>query len=679
MRRWVVQLFGGLIGIVSFFILPGAFKFLGFFFSIFLFSVSVRATNQRFNFHVILICMILFLMFGSSMVTFDASKPLNSEAMVSYVAKGINTLIIALAFGVPIMLILGGIWAIIIGQIMSGIKAIFYAFIMMAFILCFAFISELTGLESFGISDWILDFYTEMMSWMFELPISIYEGVSQGLLNSGLGIELPGIPENKHFRQPESPTQQGLSTGNGIVDGILNGGLGNLGNLSSGISGGGGGGNTGTDIIGSITDTVGNSTKIKFPTLSALSYQEGVAAFHDSLPLTAGLMNLISIVFFAPRRSEEIIVAFINKFQIKSRRRAPRKRQIGKRTTKIDPIMISFIVTIMISALFIFLSYTNSYGENAREDWRYTIFIYYVFLTVMSCVLLIWVFRTYTPVSPWSFIKGNIYGLFGLMLLARLFMSNATFNAMKSVSMHSNGWYAVNTFVYIAPAETVAFLVMLPCFFLWLIMRGEQKQKAADQFMKLDSKIKNADTWIIIQKMKIDQNQKDIENAKIRKDFLGSLNRLKKFSPEEKEIIKGKEAKEGDRIIKFREKEPILKKGLNKLIYAKAQFQDQQQKIDIPLPREQRDNILFSNRKKAFAFAVAIIISAFVFSSLHYPVISPEISYTMYWLTGMAVLNVSAGCWICVIAWRYDWLSATTSHAFFNVSTILMVILSAGV
>lgn len=678
MRRWVVQLIGSSIGIASFFIIPGAFKFLGFFFSIFLFSISVRATNQRFNFHVIIICMILFLMFGSSLVTFDASKPFDTEAMVSYVSKGLNTLIIALAFGVPIMLILGGIWAIIIGQIMSGVRAVFYAFIMMAFILCFAFISELSGLESFGIADWILDFYTEMMSWMFELPISIYEGVDQGLLNTGLGIDLPNIPENKHFRQPKEPTQ-GLSTGNGALDGIMNGGLGNFGNIAGGITGNGSGGNTGTSILGSVADTVSKSSGISLPKLSALSYQEGVAAFHDSLPLIAGLMNLMSIAFFAPKRSEEIIVAFINKFQIKSRRRTPRKRQIGKRTTKIDPVMISFIVTIMISALFIFLSYTNSYGENTREDWRYTMFIYYVFLAVMSCILLIWVFRTYTPVSVWSFIKGNIYGLFGLMLLARLFMSNATFNAMKSVSMHSNGWYAVNTFVFIAPAETIAFLVMLPCFFLWLIMRGEQKQKAADQFMKLDSKIKDANTWIIIQKMRIDQNQRDIENAKIRKDFLGSLIRLKNLSLKEKEIVKEKEAKEGDRIIKLREKDPILKKGLNKLTYAKAQFQQQQNAIDIPLPREQRDQILFSNRKKAFAFAIAIIISAFIFSSLHYPVISPEISYTMYWLTGMAVLNFSAGCWMCVIAWRYDFLSATTSHAFFNMSTILMVIFSAGV
>lgn len=670
MRRWVVLFIGTVIGIVSFFIAPGAFKFLGFFFSIFCFAIALRATNQRFNFHILLICMIFFLLFGSSMITFDASNSLDTEMLLEYGPKVINTLVIALAFGVPLMLILGAIWAFISGEVMSAVRSLFYALVLIVVILAFAFIADTIGLDDFGMSDWILDFYEEIASYIGELPIDIYEGVDMGMGDMGMGLDLPDIPENKHFRQPEKQTS--FSSENGLTDGLLNGSLSQGSSLFQGDSTSGG--NSGNDIIGNIQNTFTKSSGVSFPLLSALSYQEFVYAIHDSLPLIAGLCNLISIPFFAHRRSEEAIVAFINKFQF-VKRKIPRTRQIGVTRSKIDPIMIIFIVRIMISAWFIFLAYSNAYGENAQEDWRYTIFIYYVVVTITSSVLLLWVFRTYTPVSFWSLIKGTTYGLAGLFFLSRLFMSRTTFNAFSSIEMHSNGWYAFNTFVFIAPAETMCFCVMLPCFFLWLMMRGERKQTVEDKYQNIQHKIDNTELWIVAHQIMITQKQTEIKDTKERKTFYGSLEGISQLKPLN---MKGKEAKESDKLKKLRKEEQDLKERHGKLKYKKTLLTKQQQTIEIPLLTVQRDKMLTQPRK-ALIFAVAILISAFVFSSLHWPIISSEISYAMYWLVGMGIINFCAGVWMCVIAWRYDWCSATTSHALFNTSTIIMVILSSGV
>ncbi|MFX0132037.1 MAG: hypothetical protein ACFFDN_00195 [Candidatus Hodarchaeota archaeon] len=669
MRRWVVLFIGVGIGISSFFILPGAFKFLGFFFSILCFSIALRADNQRFNFHVILISMIIFLLFGSSMVTFDASNPIDMELMIEEVSEKVNIAVIMLAFIVPIILILGAIFAFILGKINSAVMALFYALIIMAVILLFAYIFDVIGIFDFGFSDWILDFYSELINYFYELPIQLYEGVDRALEFTSLGtIDLPDIPENEYFRKPSLLSS---SSGSEAMDEALNGSYKQVTDIF-------------TEEEKEVIEEVIDEPSMELIDYSALSYQKFVYAVHDALPLIAGMLNLISLPFFAHRRSEEVITAFINKFQILTKRKMPRKRQIGKRTTKIDPVMITFIVTIMISAWFVFLAYTNAYGENSAEDWRYTIFIYYVLVTIISCVLLIWVFRTYTPVTIWSFIKGTFYGLAGLMLISRLFMSRATFNAFSAIKMHSNGWYAVNTFIFIAPAETICFCVMLPCLFLWLLMRSERKQTAEDKYQNIQHQIDNTELWIVAHEIMITQKKKEIKNTEDRKKFYGSLEgalyrKSTKITTHLEPLnMKAFEAKETDKQKKLRKEEQELSKRYNTLKYRKSLLIQKQQDIDIPLPTIQRDKML-TQPKKAFIFAIAILVSAFAFSSLHWPIISPEVDYGHYWLNGMGVINFSAGCYMAVIAWRYDWCSATTSHAFFNVSTILMVIFSAGV
>ena len=613
------------------------------------------------------------------MITFDASNSISFESITDYVDV-INTLVIVLAFGVPIMLILGAIWAFISGEVMSAVKSLFYALVIIVVILAFAFVADTVNLDDFGMSDWILDFYEELTSYLGELPIDAYEGVDMGMQNMGMGLDLPDIPENKHFRQPTS--QGTFSTGNGLGDGLLNGSLGQGSSLLGGggqggglLGGIGGGTNSGTGLIGNVQNTFSSKSKGFSLAFSALSYREMVYAIHDGLPLIAGLLNLISIPFFASMRSEEAIVAFINKFQVGSRKEPLKKRQIGEETSKIDPVMIIFIVRITISAFFIFLAYSNAYGENAQEDWRYTMFIYYVVVTVISSGLLLWVFRTYTPVSIGSFIKGTIYGLAGLFFLSRLFMSRTTFNAFSSIEMHSNGWYALNTFVFIAPAETMCFCVMLPCFFLWLMMRGERKQTVAGKFHRIQLKLNNTQLWIVAHQVMITQKQTEIKDTKERKNFYGSLEGISQLKPLN---MKGKEAREIDKLKTLRKEEQELKEELGKLKYRKTVLTEQEKNIRVPLLTVQRDKMLTQPRK-ALVFAVAILISAFVFSSLHWPIISTEISYAMYWLVGMGVINFCAGVWMAVIAWRYDWCSATTSHALFNTSTILMVLFSAGV
>ena len=546
---------------------------------------------------------------------------------------------------------------------------------MVVVILAFAYLADLVGLPDFGASDWILDFYENIISFSFELPISGYEGIDQAMLNSGLGFDLPDIPENKHFRSPSKATEGGggaFSTGNGTIDGLLNGTLGYAGNLMGGGGGGGGGGtgNTGVDLIGTIGGGLSGGSLGSIGLLSAMSYSEGLYALHDALPLFAGMVNFVSMPFFMNKKSEEIIVAFIDNLKGKTKRKTPRIRQVGERTTKIDPVMMSIIVFILIAAWFILLAYSNSYGENAREDWKYIIYIYYALVTAVSGILLMFVFRNYSVVTIWSFIKGTVYGLIGLFFISRLFMSRVTFNAMSSIDMHNNYSYALNTFVFIAPAETIVFCVFLPCFFLWLITRGETKAFKADSQYTKQQKLDRLEILIQIQHSRVESTQKDIDFysflegklVKVTKDH-GTKTGLEQIHTKKK-------------VAKFTDRLKRRNKTLSQLKTLKTKVS---QETTDTMPTFERDKILVENPKKLFAYVIGMFIASIAFASLHWATISGEISFSQFWVSGLAIAFFCGGLYMAIISWRYDYAGASLAHTIFNCSSILMVCLAAGI
>jgi len=655
MRRWVIQAIGFWIGAVSFFIAPGPFKFLGFFFSMLCFAISVRSDGEYFNVHVLLIAFFIFMLLPSNLVTFDASNSLNTNALVGYVQTGAETVTLIICIGIPLILIVGAIYAFIIGKIEESMRALLVAILGIVFTLLIAFVFEWAGVFSFGIFGFILDFYSELLSFMFELPISVYETVDQALTNTGMGISLPDIPKNKHFRSAKEPTSGGgglfgTGSGNGGNEWYDPAGLFNGGNSGGSGDSSGSGGNEWYDPAGlfSAQDTQ-SSVNAK-----SLTYNGFIYGLHDALPLLAGLINLVSIIFFRNKKYEKILVSFFNYFKEK---KSGTKTKVRKHLPKVDRLMISYAIILMFSGFFVFLAYTNSYGENAREDWRYIMFIYYAVVVGFS---IFWLqkFNNYKRATPVSCFKGTLYGLAGLFLMTRLFLSRQVVTSFSTVQMQTNSWYAFNTFIFIAPAETLAFQILIPCLVLYLLRPYVQKGRMAqiEDSAGLALTIATLETDIT----DLQRNKDIIADEAKAWETVDGLNVGNKKIGTKKIVAERQEKIQQIDVL-------ILQKQREKRAIEKAS----------ELPLQNDINSLLTRPVYLTVFiAVGILGSSFLFASLHYMVIMNEISFALFWMCGLAVLYFSSGCWFIIIAIKYDWLSAVLCHALYNTSTILMVLLS---
>jgi len=633
MRRWTLQLIGFWIGAVSFFIAPGPFKFLGFFFSILCFAISVRSEGEYFNIHVILIAFFIFMLLPSNLVTFDASNSLNTNAIVGYVQTGAETVTLIICIGIPLILIIGAIWAFIIGKIEDSMRALLVAILALVFTMVIAFVFEWAGIFSFGVFGWILDFYSELLSFMFELPISVYETVDQAISNAGMGISLPDIPKNKHFRTAKK----------------------SAGGSGGGGSGGGGGGGGDAPWYESIIPAIGG---MRVFDVQSLTYEGFIYGLHDALPLLAGLINLISIIFFRNRKYEKILVSFFNYFKEK---KPGSKTKVKKHAPKIDRLLIVYSIILMFAGFFILLAYSNAYGVNAREDWRYIMFIYYAFI-IFNSIYWLQKFNNYKRATLVTTFKGTIYGLAGLFLMTRLFLSREVTTAFSAVTMQNNAMYAVNTFVFIAPAETFAFQILIPCLVLWLLRPYVQKGREAqveDQAGFIYT-ITNIDTNIA----DLQRNKVIVEDEAKAWESLDNLPFQKgasKFKIGTKKIVSDRyEA------VKKIDQEIAQKEKVKRAVLKASEY---------PLQND-LDSLMSRPSYLTVFIAIGVLGSQFAFASLHWMVISSEISYGMFVMNGLFVLYFSAGCWFVLIGIKYDWASAVIAHSFYNVSTILMVMLA---
>jgi hypothetical protein len=623
-RRWTVQLIGSIVGISSFFILPGVFKFFSFFISIFAFAISVRSVDNYFSMSVLVICLCIFAMFSSSLLTFDSQNSINYRAYISYAETGAGAVLVISGVGVPILLILGGIWGIIRGNAVGGTTAFFKAFLIAGVGLVICFIFEVFHIPTGGFSKFVLDFWNELISFIFEAPIQLYEGVDQVLENLGLPIDLPNIPKNKHFRQPKKTTK---------------------------VGGGGGGGSsdTGNPVVDVIVNTFSGSS---FDT-SEMDHSTTVYAIPDALPLIAGLINLVSIPFFKNPKTEKAIVSWLSSFG-KEPRKTIKKRE-DKRLPYANFFMICYGVVLMFAAFFIFLSYSHAYGSDTKQDWRTIMFIYYMLMTFVS-IWLLQKYHHYTPATFVNTIKGTFFGIVGLYAMTRLFMDQVVMSVFSTVGMHSNSQYVVNTFVFVAPAETFAFCLLIPCLIMTAISIHWGKEPRSEEQINLRSRITRLDDMIIVENKNIEQQDSIIDAWK----FMGTNS---KMSEEKRKVVETKVALETDNIDTMRKDLAKNKKLRQRLIKEEKELRP-----EIPF------NELIENPSYLVIFMVGLIGAAFLFASAHWIMLSPELDYNMFWLGGLGVIYFSGGFWFIIIGLKYGWLSAINVHAIYNTLTIIAVI-----
>lgn len=651
MRRWTVQFIGAIVGIATFFILPGVFKFFGFIFAIFAFAISLRSVNNYFNMNILVISLCIFAMFGTSFFTFDASNPFNYKVFVSYAQVGATTIMMMGGIGVPILLVIGGIWGIIRGNALGGTQSIFYAFVSGGAMVSVCFVLETFNVPTFGTARFVLNFWMELISWAFDLPIQIYEMTDQIATDLGMGdiIDLPDIPESKYFREPKDPenrSQYNWATGSN-----------------------GGGVSTGNAVVDTVVNTISNLSMDTQAKREDVTYKNMVYAVPDMLPLLAGLMNLVSVPFFKSRATEKAIISWISHFG-KEPRKTIKKRE-DKRLPYANIFMLSYGVVIMFAGWFIFLAYTNAYGQDTAQDWKMIIFIYYVIITFIS-IYLIQKYHNYTPATTTNTILGTIYGVVGLYAMTRLFFQREVVNSFSTVEMHSNGWYAVNTFVFVAPAETLAFCILIPCLIIAWIQIHEGKEPRTEEQLSLRHRISRCDDLIVVkrvqieqQKNLIDQNKINIETMKYLDGKILSKNKKPLHTTERVAELTDKASNLNDKLSEYEGDLVKLKKLRSRLI-----GEEKALRPELPL-RE-----LLENPRYLGIFIIGIIGASFLFSSSHYPILSAEITYDMFWFCGLGIIYFSGGFWFIIIGIKYGWLSAINCHAIYNTMTILVVILA---
>jgi hypothetical protein len=226
--------------------------------------------------------------------------------------------------------------------------------------------------------------------------------------------------------------------------------------------------------------------------------------------------------------------------------------------------------------------------------------------------------------SGWkNTVIGTVFGL-GILFLSFNFLYGTT-KTLDAYNLEYSGYAAqqvLNTFIFVAPAESMFFHVFLPSLFLgWLYQRGT---KNADNTTKISTKdkINNLDAQIT------------------------TLELVKSTYPK------------GDRNLKY-----FIKK-INELKNKKRGFET---KFTFS-----RKNFVFENFNTYVLFYIFIIIVNLVFSSTHWVILAGRMDFFIFWLSGLGIIYLIAGCIITIIGWRYGWLSAIILHALYNTIQILM-------
>lgn len=179
-QKKITMILTGIIGIIFYFLLPASYKI--FAFLIPAIGLSFALSKEGFNYPILLILGIVFLLFPSSIFTLDSNNPYDFNAIQTQnlIDNTLNTLVGVFCFGLPLLLVVGGIWAIIQGRVDSGISALSKA--VLVIIVFGVFITVLTW---FGIPlgpfEGVSDFFNTLLDYIMRTTQKIQKTVDAWL------------------------------------------------------------------------------------------------------------------------------------------------------------------------------------------------------------------------------------------------------------------------------------------------------------------------------------------------------------------------------------------------------------------------------------------------------------------------------------------------------------------
>lgn len=384
---------------------------------------------------------------------------------------------------------------------------------------------------------------------------------------------------------------------------------------------------------------------------NSMSYQEIIYAVNDLLPIFVSIIALVIAIPMAKKEWEEkLITSFSKKGELERlKERIEEKSEDGKTSILEETSstmhrvfgsanlnMMLYLTAIGIIAFALFFSYANVYPvASDAQNWRYIGYFGIYMVLIVICFLGLNFFSSISYKHTDSFIDGCmgvLYGLFGLFLTTRLFTASAVMDAYSADNLSADIVYLINQFIFVAPAETLMFHVFLPSLFVALIFRRSGKIAAGQAEEVLHDEILESKILIEIYRNKLSYYKKT-DNKDAIKKHVNAINELT-------------------------EKKALLDNAV----------------IDFGFSLDS----VFKQKDTFVLFIVVIIISNFLFSLMHFFVISNTITFFQFWTSGLGIIYFSGGCWFTFVHYRWGWMPAILVHALHNTSTIILTLFAVG-
>ena len=604
MRKWKLCLVGFFFGFGGFFFSPLGFKFFFFIVPTIILSHVLSKDEDLFNINIFVLLLLGFMLIPTNLFTFDASKPMDVEVMFSGVFAMLSVICVVIFFGMPIYLAVGVIYSFLIGQVSQSSKQLMRLIFILAFLMVILAILRMVG-ANIPYLDGVTDFYVTLINLCFQFPYIIYNIFDSGIklinsmsywleeiINEGDILDLdedadfPKIP-----RLPPLPTYR-MPKMNLTFD----------------------------------------ATQSHF---NSMSYTDTVYAIHDSLPISISIICLITALFMIKKDWEKQIISYINQFTLDTRK--PSKERIYFPYVNFKLLLYMFFLIFF--AFLIFLSYSRTYGKDPREDWRYIGFfgIYMTMAVTSILVLNLQGYTYYKDSNLVNTIKGTLVGLAVLYLMTRLFTTQQVVNAYSTMDISKDMMYVVNTFVFIAPAESLFFHIFYPS--------------------------------IIAGKLKSYSEKKRGETIDIsRRDVLIDLELEKKHT--ERRLEK-------ERVTGNKRNVEVTIAILNDIEQDLGKFENLEIQADLD------EKSIFGRKNTSVLFIIfGVIAGNFMFAFSHWIIPWIMSDYTFDFFTfvscGLFALYFAGGCWMTYVGIKWGWASAILVHAIFNVLTIMLVIATMG-
>lgn len=577
-----------------FFAVPGVFfnfvpnvKFFSFIISLLFISIILSTDNEHLNIKLYLGFLFIYVMFSSSFMTFDANNPLNLSLILKGTSKMLDIVTIFLFIGMPILITIGVIWAFVKGDISQATKGASFLGVFIGATLLALSVFKMAGFEFFGMTEMVSDFYGTLILFLFNLPITVYEGISALLAGTPLvGLELPPVPSA--YRSEDF------------------------------------------------------SFDAMYYNATTMSYSDVIYTIHDALPMFNAIILFILVIVNFREKWAQDLEYWIKKISEDTHEKKPVR--FFPNFSYVIPFYILFLVG---SAFIIFLSYKSSFGQDPAQDYQYL--GYFSIYTVMSAIPLTIMMLSnlvyYKDAHLFKTLEGTAIGLVGLFLTTRLFYMQPLMSAYSIQNIDPNFIFIANQFIFVAPAETILFLIFFPGLIAgYIIKYSKSKLRDADR----NGEIEGTKSYQLIE---LGEN-------------IVAENRVIEYYKENQETPE-------DRLALAFAQQRLLAFTLNKV-----RLERQPDNEDINW------RSLFGRSQSLILFIVfGVILSSFVFASLHWIVLFSEqgVDFFVFWISGLGVIYFAGGSWFIYIGMRYNWLAAILTHALNNTQMCIMIILLTGV